>query len=310
MTIIVLIFGEITPKTIAKEFPEQFAMFSMHLIKPMIIIFKPFNYFFGLITKGISKLFVSKENNGITEEEIFTIVEEAAEAGNIDDEEKDLIQNAIEFNDLFVGDIYTPRVDVVAIPKTIEKEEINKIFKETSYSRLPVYDENIDNIIGILNYKDFINKEYKLIEEILQPTIFVIKTNKIKEVLKNLQKNKTHLAIVINEYCEMIGIITLEDIVEEIVGEIWDEHDEINVEIENIKENEYIISGYAELYILEDLFGLDIKTETNTISGWIMETIGRLPQINDTFEYKNIKVEVLSIQNKRTNKVKIINIMV
>ena len=149
-----------------------------------------------------------------------------------------------------------------------------------------------------------------LIEEILQPTIFVIKTNKIKEVLKNLQKNKTHLAIVINEYCEMIGIITLEDIVEEIVGEIWDEHDEINVEIENIKENEYIISGYAELYILEDLFGLDIKTETNTISGWIMETIGRLPQINDTFEYKNIKVEVLSIQNKRTNKVKIINIMV
>ena len=144
MTIIVLIFGEITPKTIAKEFPEQFAMFSMHLIKPMIIIFKPFNYFFGLITKGISKLFVSKENNGITEEEIFTIVEEAAEAGNIDDEEKDLIQNAIEFNDLFVGDIYTPRVDVVAIPKTIEKEEINKIFKETSYSRLPVYDENIN----------------------------------------------------------------------------------------------------------------------------------------------------------------------
>ena len=306
MTIIVLIFGEISPKTIAKEFPEQFAMFSMHLIRPIIVLFTPFNWVFGLLKKILSKIFKAKENAGITEEEIFTIVEEAAEAGNIDDEEKDLIQNAIEFNELLVGDIYTPRVDVVAIPKNIDKNEINKIFKETSYSRLPVYDENIDNVIGILNYKDFINKEYENIEDILQKTIFVIKSNKIKEVLRDLQKNKTHLAIVINEYCETIGIITLEDIVEEIVGDIWDEHDEINVEIENTKENEYIISGYAELYVIEDLFGFDIETDINTISGWIMETLGRLPQINDVIEYKNIKVEVLSIQNKRTNKVKII----
>lgn len=304
-TIVVLIFGEISPKTIANEFPEKFAMFSSSFIIIIMKFFTPLNFLFQLWKKVLSLIFKPQDDNSAIEEELITMVEEAEESGDLDKQEKELIQNAIEFNDLVVGDIFTPRIDMVAISKTSSINEIEKIFHSTAYSRLPIYDNDIDNIIGVLNYKDFFKKDFKNIEEILKPTIFVIKNRKIKDLLKDLQKEKMHIAIVIDEFSETIGMVTMEDILEEIVGEIWDEHDEIELQIKKINENEFIVSGNANISTIENTLNIDIETEVHTISGLIMELIGRFPKEKDTVNYKNYQLEVLELKSKRIEKISI-----
>lgn len=304
-TIIVLIFGEISPKTIANEFPEKFAMFSSSFIIIIMKFFTPLNFLFQLWKKVLSLIFKPQDDNSAIEEELITMVEEAEESGDLDKQEKELIQNAIEFNDLVVGDIFTPRIDMVAISKTSSINEIEKIFHSTAYSRLPIYDNDIDNIIGVLNYKDFFKKDFKNIEEILKPTIFVIKNRKIKDLLKDLQKEKIHIAIVIDEFSETIGMVTMEDILEEIVGEIWDEHDEIELQIKKINENEFIVSGNANISTIENTLNIDIETEVHTISGLIMELIGRFPKEKDIVNYKNYQLEVLELKSKRIEKISI-----
>ncbi|MDE7083846.1 MAG: hemolysin family protein, partial [Clostridia bacterium] len=278
LTVVVLIFGEITPKTLAKEFPEGFARFSAPVINVLAWILFPFTFLFGLWKKLMLKIFKHKEDNAITDDELKILVEEAEHEGGINAQESDLIRSAIEFNDLEAKDILVPRVDVEAINCETPLEEVDKIFMETRYSRLPVYKDSIDNIIGILHEKDFIkqrgDKGFSL-EKAAKPTVFVVSTTKISAVLQQLQKSKSHMAVVSGEFGDTVGIITMEDILEELVGEIWDEHDEVLSDITQINETEYKVLGSTTVNDLCEYFDLGaVDSESATVGGWVIDMLG------------------------------------
>ena len=302
ITLAVLIFGEISPKSIAKRRPESFAMFACTPIYMLYVLFYPLSFVFKKWQNLLAKMFKSDEDKGITEEELVSIIEEAEESGDIDEDESELIKSAIEFNDLEVADIFTPRIDITSLPVDAERETIEKQFEESGYSRIPVYDGDLDNIVGILYHKDYYMTDFDKdspITEILKPVIFVTKTQKIGDVLKDLQEKQLHLAIVTDEYGSTAGIVTLEDIIEEIVGEIWDEHDERIEEIKEIGEGEYIISGKANLEKVFDMFDIDDEPEVLTVNGWAMTILGRIPQEGDTFTSAGLSVEVLKMNGRR-----------
>lgn len=307
-TVVVLIFGEVTPKTIAKEYPEKFAMFSAPLISFLEKIFLPFNFFFRQLRVLMSKIIKPNEDRSITEEELLTIVDEAQEGGGINETEGTLIRSAIEFSELEAVDIYTPRVDMECLPIDATKEEIQKVFVETGYSRLPVYEGNIDHIIGIINHKDFYNYVYtsnKNINEIIKPALYITKNKKIDALLKELQVNKMHIAIVLDEFGGTVGLVTLEDILEELVGEIWDEHDTIIQEIEKINDHEYIVMGNANVEKFFEMIGKDEQLDVLTVNGWVVEALGHIPVEKEVYQSKDIKFEVLKMNGKRIEKVKI-----
>lgn len=311
LTVLVLVFGEISPKTMAKKAPESFVMFSAPIIHLLLVILTPFNFIFNKWQLLLTKIFKNKEDQGITEEELISIIEEAEEEGDIDKEESDLIKSAIEFGDLEVGDIFTPRIDLTALPITASKDVIAKTFTESGYSRIPMYDGDIDNIVGILYYKDFYFKAYNKaasIESILKPVIYVAINQQVNDLMRDLQEKQLHLAIVTDEFGSTAGIVTLEDILEEIVGEIWDEHDEIIEEIKEVGEGEYIVSGKANTEKLFSLLDIDEEIESVTISGWAMEALGRIPEVGDTFEQYGLSVEVLEMDGRRIENVHVTDI--
>ena len=304
MTIIVLTFGEISPKTIAKQAPEKFVLFSTPIISALVVIFKPLSFIFKQLQNLLSKIFKADEDQGMTEEELISIIEEAAEDGNIDEEESTLIKSAIEFNELEVGDIFTPRIDITAVRSDISKEELAKVFTESGYSRIPIYEDDLDNIHGIVYYKDFFSDAHTTnipISEIVKPVMYVTKTQKINDLLKDLQEKQMHLAVVTDEYGSTAGIVTLEDILEEIVGEIWDEHDEIVEEIKEIGEGEYIVSGMANLEKLFEELDIEIDEELDamTVNGWAMSILDRIPEEGDSFEELGLTVKVLKMDGRR-----------
>ena len=316
ITIVVLIFGEVTPKSIAKESPEKFAMFAAPFLNVLMIMLTPFNFLFIQWKKLISKIFHTENDYSITEEELLTIVEEAEQEGRIDEQESSLIRSAIEFSEQEAIDILTPRIDIVGVPHDATKEEIAQVFEETNYSRLPVYKESIDHIIGILYQKDFYNldDEETSFEHIIRPALFITESKKIGELLQELQNKKSHIAIVLDEYGGTTGIVTLEDILEELVGEIWDEHDEVINEIEKISDTEYIVHGSTNL---EDLFevldmGMKINEEVEemevvTVSGWVMEEVlERIPAKGDVGTWQNLEVTVLEMDENRVEKIKLV----
>ena len=316
ITIVVLIFGEVTPKSIAKENPEKFAMFAAPFLNVLMIMLTPFNFLFIQWKKLISKIFHTENDYSITEEELLTIVEEAEQEGRIDEQESSLIRSAIEFSEQEAIDILTPRIDIVGVSHDATKEEIAQVFEETNYSRLPVYKESIDHIIGILYQKDFYNldDEETSFEHIIRPALFITESKKIGELLQELQNKKSHIAIVLDEYGGTTGIVTLEDILEELVGEIWDEHDEVINEIEKISDTEYIVHGSTNL---EDLFevldmGMKINEEVEemevvTVSGWVMEEVlERIPSKGDVGTWQNLKVTVLEMDENRVEKIKLV----
>lgn len=300
-TIVVLIFGEITPKSIAKDFPEKFAMAVVPFVKVLCIILSPINFVFSSWKNLISKVFKNDENRGLTEEELLTMVEEAQDDGGINDEEGELIRNAIEFNDIQVSDVHTPRVDVVAIDENDSREEIDRVFCESNFTRLPVYRDTIDNIIGVINQKDFYNSnKFKgNIKDIMSKPLYVIPNMKISELLQKLQTNKTHIAVITDEYGGTVGIVTLEDILEELVGEIWDEHDEIVEDFIKTGENEYRVLGSADLDDFFDLFDMKNEFESSTVGGWITEEMNRFPKVGDSFVYKQLTVTVTKANSRR-----------
>ena len=311
ITLAVLIFGEISPKSIAKRRPESFAMFACIPIYILYIIFYPLSFIFKKWQNLLAKMFKSDEDKGITEEELVSIIEEAEESGDIDEDESELIKSAIEFNDLEVADIFTPRIDITSLPVDAEREVIEKQFEESGYSRIPVYDGDLDNIVGILYHKDYYMTDFDKdspITEILKPVIFVTKTQKIGDVLKDLQEKQLHLAIVTDEYGSTAGIVTLEDIIEEIVGEIWDEHDERIEEIKQIGEGEYIISGKANLEKVFDMFDINDEPEVLTVNGWAMTILGRIPQEGDSFISAGLSVEVLKMNGRRIENIHITDV--
>ena len=310
LTVVILIFGEITPKKLAKEFPEGFARFSAPIINVLMWILFPFTFIFGLWKKLLLKIFKHKEDNAITDDELKIMVEEAEQEGGINAQESDLIRSAIEFNDLEAKDILVPRVDVVSVDCNTSIEEVDKIFMETRYSRLPVYKDSIDNIIGILHEKDFIKqrgeKGFKL-EKVAKPAIFVVSTTKISAVLQQLQKSKSHMAVVSGEFGDTVGIITMEDILEELVGEIWDEHDEVLSDITKVTENEYKVLGSTTVNDLCDYFELGaVESDSATVGGWVIDMLGKVPAVGDELTYQNLQITVSKAEFRRITELKVV----
>ncbi len=304
ITILVLVFGEILPKTFAKESPERFAMFAAPTVRVLTVIFAPLNGFFAWGKDRITSTFnVAAEEKGITEEELLTIVEEAQIDGGINEEEGDLIRSVIEFDDLEVVDIVTPRVDVVAASESASTEEILAIFRDTGYSRLPIYRESVDNIIGVIHQKDFHNEVAYAkmpLETIIKPAIFVTESMKISTLMRQLQQHKSHIAIVTDEFGGTLGIVTMEDIIEELVGEIWDEHDEVVEEIEQVAEGEYKVMAGANLDKIFRLLDIDDEeTGATTVGGWVTEQLGRVPEEGDHFIYENVSTTITKTNSRR-----------
>lgn len=308
MTVVVLIFGEVAPKTYAKEHPEAFAMTFLPIMSFFTVLFFPITWLLSFI----KKLFGGKKEASITSEELITVVEEAKAEGEIDEHESELIRSAIEFDDLDVYDIMVPRVNVVAIADDASMEEIAEIFSQKGYSRLPVYHESIDSIIGIIHIKDFYelyNDNKTDIRPIIQNSICVSSNMKISGLLRLLQKSKIHLAVVIDEFGGTEGIVTLEDVIEELVGEIYDEHDEVEELIVQQEDGTWIVSGSENLAELFRIVGKNVDTaeefESTTVGGFVTEELKCIPGQGEEFMYENIKFTVLKADGRKVNEVKV-----
>ena len=280
-TIVVLIFGEVSPKSIAKESPETIAKFSAPFLHILMIVLTPVTFLFSQWKKLLSRIFKSSENHGITDEELMTIVEEATQEGDID------------------------------IPLDATKSEIAKTFSDTGFSRLPVYDDDIDHIVGIVYQKDFHNHIYhtnKPLSSIIRPALFVTENTKVGPLLKKMQAKKSHIAIIIDEFGGTDGIITMEDILEELVGEIWDEHDAVVQEIQKVSENEYLVTGTASIDKVYEELDIDKEFDVFTVSGWIMGILERVPKEGDHFVSDGLDVTVLKMADRRVDKVRIVRL--
>ena len=290
ITVVVLVFGEISPKSIAKEKAESFAMFAAPLLKVFIVILTPVNWIFTQWKKLLARIFHVDGARPITEDELLTIVEEAETEGGIDEGQSELIQNAIEFNELEAWDVLTPRVDIDAIEIDEDKEEIARLFLETGFSRLPVYEDDLDNIMGVLNQKDFHNYIKGTdadVSEYVKPVIFVAGSMKISQLLKRLQTAKTHIAIIVDEYGGTSGLVTMEDIIEELVGEIYDEHDAEQLQdIVQQQDGTYRVLCGTNVDKMFDYFDVDEDIDANTVNGWVVLQIDKLPSVGDHFVYE------------------------
>lgn len=309
MTVIVLIFGEITPKTLAKQYPESFALSTVKIMNFFTVLLTPLNILFGLWRKVLDKIFVKKSVPTITEEELKTIIDEVESEGVINEHESDLLRSAIEFDDVSAEDIYTPRIDIVAIEEDDSIEMIKKTFTDNNYSRLPVYRESIDHIIGVLHERDFyhaVNNNKKSIKDEIKNILFITPNKKISTLLRELQQSKSHMAIVIDEYGGTAGLVTLEDIIEELVGDIFDEHDEVTNYFRKVDDNKYIVSCNADLDDMLEQLNLDIKYDDNdvsTVNGWVIKQFDKIPATGDTIDIDNIRITVLKAESKRVNEV-------
>lgn len=302
ITIVVLIFGEISPKSVAKEFPERFAMFSAPILRVIILVLTPLNFLFSMWKKLLSKIFKPSGDDGITEEELMGLVDQAESEGGLDAHEGDLIRASIEFNELDVSDILTPRVDLVAVDEESTMQEVGALFVENGYSRLPVYHETIDNIIGVIHQKDFYKARVRgedRLAMIKSPVVYTTPNTKIFKLLRILQMNKVHMAVVVDEYGGTEGIVTLEDILEELVGEIWDEHDEVTEFLHKQPDGSYNIDCTTDLDDMYDLFEIKGECEASTVSGWVLEQIDRIPKQGDHFIAEGLEVTVTAVDNRR-----------
>ncbi len=311
MTVLVLIFGEISPKSIAKDMPESFAMAVAPFLKIIYIILKPLNSLFTLWKKLLTKIIKIKNPDIITEEEVLTIVEEATHDGTFNEHESDLIRNAIEFDDLEVSEICTPRTGIVAVKDTAEVDEVTSVFNECGFSRLPVYKKSIDNIIGFINQKDYyryVVEGQKSMSDIIKPMPLIPPTTNISKLMRNLQQQHTQIALIIDEYGGTFGIITLEDILEELVGEIWDEHDNEIPEIIRSNDDEYIVLGTANLNDVFEYFNKECDSDFVSLNGWLSEKLERIPCVNDTVNYDNLVFTVLKANMRRAIEVKIVKL--
>lgn len=308
VTVLVLIFGEISPKSLAKDCPEKFALKSAALLRLLTVILCPLNWLFSLWKKLLNRVFRLESDNKMSQEELLMLVDEVQQEGSIDGSEGELLKNAIEFTEREAEDILTHRVDMEAVSKDASKEDIAKVFSETKYSRLPVYDGDIDNIIGVIHQKDFYTGNGIIdrdISHIIAPAVYVLKNEKISSILKLLQRKKAHVAVVLDEYGGTCGMITMEDILEELVGEIWDEHDEITETVQQTGENSFTVDGAMDMDDFVGYFGIKADTDATSAGGWITERLGHIPEAGDTLEYENLDIKVLSMDNHRIDKLRV-----
>lgn len=309
ITVAVLVFGEISPKSIAKDCPERVAVFSAPIITVLIWILTPLNMIFSAWKKLLSKIFRLESSTGMSQEELLMLVEEVQQDGSIDENEGELLTNVIEFSNIEAEDILTHRVDLEAVPIEADKAEIAEAFQTSKFSRILVYRESIDNVVGTIHLKDFytgMGVTDKKVEDILSPVIFVLKNEKIDELLEKLQKSKSHLAVVLDEYGGTYGIVTMEDILEEIVGEIWDEHDEVIESIKCCGKDTYIVNASMDLDDFCEYFEIETESESTSLSGWIMEQMEKIPEGGETFVYENLTITVEKVDNHRITEAKVV----
>ena len=308
MTVLLLIFGEVTPKIVAKETPEKYAMFATPFLRILLVILTPVVSFFVLWKKMLSRVFKFKHNDTITGDELLTIVDEAESGGGLDEDESDLIRSAISFYECPVGDILTPRVDVIAVSKDDSVEEIASVFNDSGFSRLPVYADDTDDIIGFIHIRDF--NKYVLtknqpISSIIKKIVYVAKQMQISELLKLMQQKKTHMAVVADEFGGTLGIVTMEDILEELVGEIWDENDEVIEDFTPQPDGSVRVLGGAQLDKMFEYFNMDEDEDAESVSvgGWVLEQLGKMAEVGDCFSCKSLSVTVTDVEQRRITEV-------
>lgn len=308
LTAVILIFGEVSPKSLAKEFPERWAMAAAPLLGLLMAALTPANAFFSAWKRFLSRLFRNRENEGITEEELVGMVDQAETEGGLDEHESDLIRAAIEFNDLEVSEILTPRVDLSAVEEGESMEKVASLFAESGYSRLPVYHESIDNIVGVIHEKDFYAARCRgetTLAGLRAPVLYTTGNTKISELLRIIQSHKSHMAVVVDEYGGTEGIVTLEDILEELVGEIWDEHDEVVESFRKLEDGSVLVDCSAALGDLFDLFDLKGECGAATVSGWVMEQAGKVPEVGDHFQAEGLDVTVTKAEHRRALEIRV-----
>ena len=310
MTVVILIFGEVSPKAIAKESPESLAMTFAPVLRMLCTIFTPFAVLFGLLKKMLTKVFkTGEEEESFIEEELMTMVDEAQSEGDMDAHEGELIRSAIEFNDdRDVLTILTPRVDVTAIEDTATMEEAAEVFRASGYSRVPVFHEDMDHIVGILNEKDFYLQQHRGctdITEIMKPPVYAPTTLKLSKLLKLIQAQKTHLIIVLDEFGGTEGIVTMEDVLEELVGEIYDEHDDVEQDTVEMDDGSRLVDGSMQLTELLDMFGVEDIYNAETVGGFAAEVLGIIPFVGSAFETDEIRGLVTQMDKRRVMQVRV-----
>ena len=310
MTVLILFLGEVGPKTLAKQQPEKFAMAVSPVLRVLVILLKPLDLLFSLWRKLLSKLVKPDQEESQIEEELMTIIDEAQTEGDIEEDEGELIRSAIEFSDqdASASDIMTPRVDVTAIEDTASPEEAAELFRKTWYSRIPVYHEDLDHIVGILNEKDF----YKMTHEgcnditkIMKEPVFAPASLSISNLLKQFRTSQTHLVILLDEFGGTEGIVTMEDVLEELVGEIYDEHDEVNEEVVEQEDGTVIVDGNMQLQELLDKYGIENEYDADTVGGWAGEMLEKVPEVGDSFRVGNREFTVAEMDGFRVLKVQV-----
>ena len=308
VTVVVLVFGEISPKSVAKDCAERFAMFSAPILRVFLFVLTPLNFLFSLWKKLLAKVFRLNGESKMSQEELLMLVDEVQQDGSIDKNEGELLKNAIDFSEQQAQDILIHRVDLAALPITASKEEVAALFTETKYSRLLIYQDSIDHILGTVHQKDFYvgcGITEKPLEEIIVPPLFVLENEPISRLLKTLQKAKTHVAVVVDEYGGTCGIVTMEDILEELVGEIWDEHDEIEVFIRKTGANTFLVDSSMDFDEFAAYFQLKADSEMTSVSGWVMEQFGRVPESGERISAGPLDVLVTKVDNHRIEEIQI-----
>ena len=309
LTVVVLIFGEVTPKSLAKEMPETVATAVAPALSLLMLVFTPLTWLFSQWKRFLGHFVHSTEEDTITEGELMTMVSEAENDGELTDRESELIRSAIEFDDVEVEEILTPRVDVIAVEDDLPLEEVAQTFAESGYSRLPVYHDTIDNIIGVVHEKDFymarLKKEVKL-EDLVKPTLYTTGSTQISQLLRTLREQHHHMAVVVDEYGGTEGIITLEDILEELVGEIWDEHDEATEDFCQQSDGSWLVSGSASVDDLYETLDLpeDEDIDSNTVNGLVQEKTHHLPKVGDHFQLNDYEGVVTRTARRRVTEVR------
>lgn len=305
-TLLVLTFGEVIPKCFGKEASDTIVLYTASILKGLTYILTPFVYLFIGIKSAVMKIAnIKKDQPSVTEDELKYIIESIEEEGILEELESEMVQSALEFDEKTALEILTPRVDVVLIDAEDSKENIKDIIIKERYSRIPVYEENIDNIIGILQTRDYLESlsEGKTpdIKELVTEAHFIYKSRKLSDILSDFKEKKLHMAIVTDEYGGMLGIVTMEDLLEELVGEIWDEDEEEERTYTKLKDGRYIISGDMDLSDLFEIFDMkdDEDIESISVGGFIVEQLGTIPTINQSVDYKDLRITVKRIKNNR-----------
>ena len=309
VTVVVLIFGEISPKSIAKDCAERCAMLSAPILRVLIWVLMPLNLLFSLWKKLLNKVFRLSGESKMSQEELLMLVDEVQQEGSIDRDEGELLKNAIGFSEQEAQDILIHRVDLAALPVTAGKEEIAALFTQTKYSRLLIYEDSIDHILGTVHQKDFYvgcGVTDKPLRDIIAPPVFALENEPIRLLLKKLQQAKTHVAVVVDEYGGTCGIVTMEDILEELVGEIWDEHDEEEVFLRKLGPDTYAVDAAMDLADFAAYFHLKTDSEMVSVSGWVMEQFGRVPEAGDSFTFDGLRVEVTRVENHRIEEIRVV----